>query len=268
MGVLDLCPTIMWFQVHTIMQIQLSTLSQTGACGEAEKPRWDMAFLVIVPSTSVGGDQLFGLAVVWVHPHQDHSTTLAEAAQKLMLLVDDGPDKLYAFIHMSDTVLHMPLSENGHISTMMNGVCTVIACGWFHLLQVWKLLQHRNSIVFPEGLNLEHEALHFSIQELPLCNAASTDGPAQHPPMIEVVLSGIESETASTTQVPPPSWPPNLCRTSLQFSTYTSRGPWNSCSRHLLQSQQPPLSIACLEGSCCLWSWVLCFPLEQKIHSA
>ena len=43
--------------------------------------------------------------------------------------------------------------------------------------------------------------------------------------------------------------------TLLQFSTYTSRGPWNSCIG-LLQPQ-PPLSIACLEGSHCLQPWVL-----------
>ena len=39
-----------------------------------------------------------------------------------MLLVDDGPDWPYTSIHMSDTVLHMPLSDNRHIGTMTDGV--------------------------------------------------------------------------------------------------------------------------------------------------
>ena len=56
MGSLDVCPTIMQFQVHTIMQTQLSALSQAGAWGKAMKPRWDMAFLMIAPSTNGGGD--------------------------------------------------------------------------------------------------------------------------------------------------------------------------------------------------------------------
>ena len=136
-----------------------------------------MAFLMIVSGTNARGDQVFSLAVVLAHPHQGHLSTLAEAAHKLMLLVDNGPDWLYAFIHMSNTMLHMPLSDNGHISTMTDGVHSGKACGQLHQQQVWKLLQHGNLVVFPEGLNRESEALQFSFQELPLWNAASMDGP-------------------------------------------------------------------------------------------
>ena len=183
-----------------------------------------MAFVMIVPSTNAWGDQLFGLAVVWVHPCQGHLTTLAEAAQKFMLLAGDSPDWPYAFIHMSNTILHMPLSNNGHISTMTDSMCNVNACGQLHQLQVWKLLQHGNSVVFPEGLNGEPKALQFSFQELPPWNAASMDRPTQDLPMIEVVLSSMGSKTASPTQVSPPPWPSNLCGTSPWFSAYTSRG--------------------------------------------
>ena len=52
-------------------------------------------------------------------------------------------------------MLHMPLSDNGCISTMMDGICSVNACGQLHQLQLWKLLQHGDSVVFPEGLNGE-----------------------------------------------------------------------------------------------------------------
>ena len=134
-----------------------------------------------------GDDQIFGLAAVWAHPHQGHLSTLAEAAQKLMLLADNGPDWPYTFICTSKTVLHMPLSNNGHIGAMMDGIHSINACSWLHQLQVWKLLQHGGSIVFPEGLNGEPEALQFSFQELPLWNATSTDGPTQDLPMLEVV---------------------------------------------------------------------------------
>ena len=61
---LDFCPTITWFQVCTIMQTQLTTLSQAGAWGEVEKPQWDMAFLIIAPSNNLGGDQVFSLATM------------------------------------------------------------------------------------------------------------------------------------------------------------------------------------------------------------
>ena len=87
-GSFDFCPTIMWFQVHAITLAQLTALSWTGAWGEVEKPWWDMVLLMIAPSTNAGGDQVFGLATMWVHPHQGCLPTLVEAAQKLMLLPD------------------------------------------------------------------------------------------------------------------------------------------------------------------------------------
>ena len=105
-----------------------------------EKARGDIAFLMIAPSTNPEGDQVFSLAVVWAHPCQGCLSTLVEAAQKLMLLADNGPDWPYTFVHMSDTVLHVPLSGNRHIGAMTDSVHSVNTCGWLHQLQVWKLL--------------------------------------------------------------------------------------------------------------------------------
>ena len=221
---LNFCPMLMWFQVHVIMQTQLTTLSQAGACGEVEKPRQDMAFLMIVPNTNTRDDQAFGLAVVWAHPNQGHLSTLMEAAQKLMLLADDGPDWPYAFVCMSNTMLEVSLSNNGHINAMIGSICSINVCCWLHQLQVWKLLQHSDSVVFPEGLNREPEAIQFSFWELPLWNAASTDGPTWDLPMIEVVLTSAESDTASLTQVPPSFQLSNLHMSSPCSSTYISVG--------------------------------------------
>ena len=204
-GSRDFWPAITWFQVHAIMQTQLTILSQAGAWEEVEKPWWDMTFLMTLLSYNTRSDQVFGLATMWAHPHQDYLSTLVEAAEKLMLLMDDGPDWPYTFIHMNDSVLHMPLSDKGHIGTMTNGICSTNACGWLHQLQVWKLLQHGDSVVFLEGLNGESKALQFTFQELPLWNAATADGPTWDLPMIEVVLGSTEPKTANTTLVPPPS---------------------------------------------------------------
>ena len=52
---------------------------------------------------------------------------------------------IHIYVHMSNTVLHAPLSDNGHISAMMDGICSVNACGQLHQLQVWKLPQHSDS---------------------------------------------------------------------------------------------------------------------------
>ena len=136
---------------------------------------------------------------------------------------------------------------------MTDGVHSVNTCGQLHQLQVWKLLQHGDSGVFQEGLNREPEALQFSLQELSLWNATSLDGPSWDLPMIEVVLSSVESETASLTQVPPPP--------SHQSSMWC-------CHSSEPTPQPPPTSIAYLGGSCHLQPWAPHPPPEQKIHSA
>ena len=165
-GLLDFCPAEMHFQVQVIMLAQLNTLSQVGTWGDMEKPQWDMAFMLVAPSINAGCERVFGITTMWAHPHQAHYPTLEGAAQKLLLWADDGPDWLYTFSELNDTVSQLPLSSEGHISAITDGMPSMNACGQLHQLQVQKLLQHRGWVVCPEGLNREFKALQFTFQEL------------------------------------------------------------------------------------------------------
>ena len=53
--------------------------------------------------------------------------------------------------------------------------------GWLHQLQVCKLLQHREKVVCPEGLNGDLEALQFTFPKLHLWDAAAPGEPFQEP---------------------------------------------------------------------------------------
>ena len=87
---------------------------------------------MIVPSANTGGEQIFGLTAVWAHPHQGQLTTLAEAAHKMALLMDDSLDWPYAFVCMSSTTCYVPLSDAGHLSTMTEGTHSINVCGCLH----------------------------------------------------------------------------------------------------------------------------------------
>ena len=128
-GCLDFCPAVMQFQVHAIMQTQLTTLSQAGAWGDTKKGWWDMALLLIVPSLAVGCEWVFGLTAMWVHPCQAHLPTLGEVTQKLRLLTDISSNWLYAYVWMNDAMTHMPLSSEGHIGVTTDGIPSMNACG-------------------------------------------------------------------------------------------------------------------------------------------
>ena len=152
---LNFCPGIRCFVVPTLTHTQLTNLSQAGAWGDVKRPWQNIAFLMIVPNANFSGELIFGLAVVWANPCQGHLTTLVEVAHKLALLVDNGLDWPYAFVCMSSTMCHVPLSDAGHLSAMTDGVQSVNTCRHLHQLHTWKLLQHREHVVFSEGIHGE-----------------------------------------------------------------------------------------------------------------
>ena len=81
---------------------------------------------------------------------------------------------------------------------MMDGTPSAEAWGQLHQLQICKLLQHKDIVVCPEGLNSELEALQFIFLELPLWNAAAPSKPAYKPQLIETDLSTMQPEGMTT----------------------------------------------------------------------
>ena len=203
-GSLDFYPAVMHFQVCTITQRQLTALSQVGAWGDAEKPQQDMAFVLIAPSLAIRCKWVFGLTAMWTHPHLVHLPILVEAAQKLMLLADEGTNWPYAYARMNDTMAHTHLFSEGHIGIMTSGLPSMNTCSLLDQLWVWRLLQCGCWLVCPDGLNESLRPLLFGFKELPLWNAASAYEPTQDPPMIDVDLSDVESKTPPSTRAENP----------------------------------------------------------------
>ena len=173
------------------------------AWGDVEKPRQDMVFLLVVSSITLECEWVFGLMVVWAHPHQAHFETLEDAAHKLVLLPDVSADWPYTFEWLNNTISYEPLTNKGHISTMTDSVPSMDAHGWLHQLQIWKLLQHKGKVLCPEGLNREVEALQFTFPELPLWDVTMPSKPFWEPLFLEVDLCSTQPEGVTpTTEAP------------------------------------------------------------------
>ena len=84
---------------------------------------------------------MFGLVAAWTHLHQVCHHSLGEVACKLALLINIGIDWAYAFAQLNEGTLHTPLSSEGHISAVINGMQSMNACGCLSQLEVHKLLQ-------------------------------------------------------------------------------------------------------------------------------
>ena len=201
---LDFCPEVTQFQVHTITQGQLTALSQVGVWGDTEKPHQDMAFLLIMLSLAVGCKWVFGLTAVWMQSHQVCLPTLADSAQMLLLLADDGANLPYAYIRMNNPVAHMLLSSKGHTGIMTGNLPSQNACSCLHQLCMWQLLQCRRQVVCQDGLNGGLEPLMFNFKELPHWNVANTDESSRDPSMVDVDLGNMVCRASPSSQAESP----------------------------------------------------------------
>ena len=112
-----------------------------------------MAFLLIVPRKIIEGEMAFRLAMVWACPHQAHLSSLDEVARKLTLIIDLTDNWAYTYVWLNGDTQHVPLSNKGYFSAMVDGVSCWTACGCLCQLEVCRLLQYRDQVVYPEGLN-------------------------------------------------------------------------------------------------------------------
>ena len=87
----------------------------------------------------------------------------------------------------------------GHISAMTDGAPSMGAHSWLSQLQVCKLLQYKDLVVCPEGLNGQKEALQFTLKELPLWDAAPPSKPAHELQLMVVNLGGMQPEGITAT---------------------------------------------------------------------
>ena len=149
----DICPSLTQFHVALVTWSELTALSHAGVWGDAKKFQGNLAFLLIAPEKTIEGEMAFGLAVVWAHPYWAHLSSLDEAAKKLILLLNSGDNSAYTFVWFNEEVQHVPLSKEGHLSTMIDGVPSRNACRHLCQLQVCQLLQCGDQVVYPKGLN-------------------------------------------------------------------------------------------------------------------
>ena len=124
-----------------ITQSCLSAISQAKAWGEPKKPKLSMAYLLIVPAQAVEEERKFRLVAMWAHPCQTLLSSLEEAVKKLALLVNTGDDRPYAFVWLCEDFQHIPLSNAGHVSIMVDSAPSRSTCRCLICLEACKLLQ-------------------------------------------------------------------------------------------------------------------------------
>ena len=93
----------------------------------------------------------FRLTAVWVDPYQACLSSLDEAVRKLTLLINLTDNWAYTFVQLGKDIQHIPLSKKGHISIMIDWVPCRSACRHLYQLEICRLLQYGDQVVYPEG---------------------------------------------------------------------------------------------------------------------
>ena len=150
-----------------------------------------MAYISIVPGKIIKGDMAFMLAMVWAHPHQAPLSSLDVMARKLPLLINIGDIWAYTFMQLNEGILHVPLSNKGRMSTMIDGVTSRKTCGHLCQLEVCKLLQCGDQVVCPKGLNRGLEPLLLSFPKPPVLNMDALSRPVHKPSLLQVDLPSV-----------------------------------------------------------------------------
>ena len=98
LGCHNICPLLEQFHVTQMTQLELSSLTGSGAWGNTKKFHSDLPYLFVSPKKATEEEMVFGwFAMVWVHPYQACIPTLDEAVRKLTLLTASHKNWAYTF---------------------------------------------------------------------------------------------------------------------------------------------------------------------------
>ena len=146
----------------------------------------------------------FGLAMVWVHSYQACLSSLDEVAKKLTLLINLGDNWAYAFVWLNGDAQHVPLPKEGHLSAMINGMPSRNACRCPCQLEVHKLFQYGDQVVYPERLYGDLEQVQTSLSGLLLQSGDVLGSSACEPSFLLVDLSWVTLEDHTLKAPAPP----------------------------------------------------------------
>ena len=117
---LSICPLLNHIDLpyHTVGE--LLSISCLKVWGDTQKPHGGMAYILIrVEESSEGGD--YGLALVWISPHQAWASMTEEALGILSTCTSNGLNWPYVFIQLYEGANHVPLPKDKHLGILSQG---------------------------------------------------------------------------------------------------------------------------------------------------
>ena len=96
---------------------------------------------------------MYGLSMMWVNPYQARVSTMEEVIKQLAPLISTRPDWPYALMQLNADAWHVPLPKEGHLSILVEGSTSSVACRRISQLEVCQLLSSSSQTIYPVELN-------------------------------------------------------------------------------------------------------------------
>ena len=139
-GCLTICPPLQQFQISSITQLELFSLTNLKAWGEKQDIHNNIAFLLVLTKGESTGGRSYGLSTIWVNPSQAGVHSMEEAVRELAPWVSSGPNRPYALVWLKKDTCHVPLPKEGHLGVLPEGGTDMTAYGRISQLEVCQLL--------------------------------------------------------------------------------------------------------------------------------
>ena len=140
-GSLSICPLLHHVDLPYHMVGELLSVSHLKIWGDTQKPHNGMAYLLVrvEDASEVEG---YGVALVWISPHQARASTREEALEILSTCISSGPDWPYILTQLYEGTNHAPLLKDKHLGILPQGKAEG-PCGQISQLEVCQLLSAR-----------------------------------------------------------------------------------------------------------------------------
>ena len=169
-GDLSICPCLDSLELpcHTLGELQ--SISQLKIWGNTQEPH-NMAYLLVCTKGDSEAES-YGMALVWMSPHQAQVSMMEEALGTLSACISSGPNWPYVFAQLYEGSNHTPLPKDKHLGILPQGKVEESPHGWISQLKVCQLISARPQVIYPVGLNGCDQSVTINILE-PLHSSSS-----------------------------------------------------------------------------------------------
>ena len=178
-----------------------------------------MAYL-LVHTEDASEAESYGIALVWISPHQARASMMEEALGTLSAYISSGPNWPYVLAQLYEGSKHTPLPKDKHLCILPQGKAEKSPYGQIRQLEVHQLLSAGPQVIYPVGLNGGNQPVTINLPELLQSSSSFTtnehlylriDIPLptpEEPEHTPLPLGGAHATLAATTPKPP--WKPRI----------------------------------------------------------